>query len=150
MKVPGLFELILYPLTLLKWFISCRSSLLDFFGAHLCEISHTPQIVVSWIPPFQFVSLICFFAWLLWLKCQGLCWIRRGRGQSLSLSLILMGWLQIFLHIFWCWQLDCSMLLLLYSDIDCDFLNPPMHLSWSCIVSCQTLFQHLMRLSSTF
>ena len=86
------------------------------------------------------ITLICIFAWLLWLKCQRLCWIHRGRGGSLSLSLILMGWLQTFLHIFWCWQLDCSILLLLYSDIDRDFLNPPMHLSWSCIVFCQTLF----------
>ena len=69
------------------------------------------------------ITLICIFAWLLWLKCQRLCWIHRGRGQSLSLSLILMGWLQIFLHIFWCWQLGCSILLVSFWNVTFWFLQ---------------------------
>lgn len=69
------------------------------------------------------ITLIDIFAWLLWLKCQRLCWIHRGRGGSLSLSLILMGWLQIFLHIFWCWQLDCSILLVSFWNVTFWFLQ---------------------------
>ena len=69
------------------------------------------------------ITLICIFAWLLWLKCQRLCWIHTGRGGSLSLSLILMGWLQIFLHIFWCWQLDCSILLISFWNVTFWFLQ---------------------------
>ena len=69
------------------------------------------------------ITLIGIFAWLLWLKCQRLCWIHRGRGGSLSLSLILMGWLQIFLHIFWCWQLDCSILLISFWNVTFWFLQ---------------------------
>ena len=69
------------------------------------------------------ITLIGIFAWLLWLKCQRLCWIHRGRGGSLSLSLILMGWLQIFLHIFWCWQLDCSILLVSFWNVTFWFLQ---------------------------
>ena len=69
------------------------------------------------------ITLIGIFAWLLWLKCQRLCSIRRGRGGSLSLSLILMGWLQIFLHIFWHWQLDCSILLISFWNVTFWFLQ---------------------------
>lgn len=69
------------------------------------------------------ITLIGIFAWLLWLKCQRLCWIHRGRGGSLSLSLILMGWLQIFLHIFWCWQLGCSILLVSFWNVTFWFLQ---------------------------
>ena len=69
------------------------------------------------------ITLIGIFAWLLWIKCQGLCSIHRGRGQSLSLSLILMGWLQIFLHIFWCWQLGCSILLISFWNVTFWFLQ---------------------------
>ena len=69
------------------------------------------------------ITLIGIFPWLLWLKCQRLCSIRRGRGQSLSLSLILMGWLQIFLHIFWCWQLGCSILLISFWNVTFWFLH---------------------------
>lgn len=69
------------------------------------------------------ITLIDIFAWLLWLKCQRLCWIHRGRGGSLSLSLILMGWLQIFLHIFWCWQLDCTIMLVSFWNVTFWFLQ---------------------------
>ena len=69
------------------------------------------------------ITLICIFAWLLWLKCQRLCWIHRRRGGSLSLSLILMGWLQIFLHIIWCWHLDCSILLVSFWNVTFWFLQ---------------------------
>ena len=69
------------------------------------------------------ITLIGIFAWFLWLKCQRLCWIHRGRGGSLSLSLILMGWLQIFLHIFWCWQLSCSILLISFWNVTFWFLQ---------------------------
>ena len=69
------------------------------------------------------ITLICIFAWLLWVKCQRLCWIHTGRGGSLSLSLILMGWLQIFLHIFWCWQLGCSILLISFWNVTFWFLQ---------------------------
>ena len=68
------------------------------------------------------ITLICIFAWLLWVKCQRLCWIHTGRGGSLSLSLILMGWLKIFLHIFWCWQLG-SILLVSFWNVTFWFLQ---------------------------
>ena len=51
------FELVLYPVTLLKLF----SQLLEFSGrifwGSLCILSYYPQIVILWLLPFQFVSL---------------------------------------------------------------------------------------------
>jgi hypothetical protein len=48
------FKLILYPDSLLKLIISCRSSVVDLW-CHLYLLSYHPQITVFWCP-FWFVS----------------------------------------------------------------------------------------------
>ena len=48
-------KLILYPDTLLKVFVSCRSSLVEFGGSLLCNIISAVNHDV-WFLPFQFVS----------------------------------------------------------------------------------------------
>jgi hypothetical protein len=57
-KATDLFELILYPDTLLKLFISSWSSLVEFWGI----LSYHLQIVIFWLFLFQFVSLRSPFA----------------------------------------------------------------------------------------
>ena len=48
------FELILYPASLLKMFFNCRSSLVEFLGPHMDNISSAAnsQIVIIWLLPF--------------------------------------------------------------------------------------------------
>ena len=56
-KATDLYELILYPSTLLKKFISCRSSLVEFFFGYIYILSYHAEIVISSLPSFQFLSL---------------------------------------------------------------------------------------------
>jgi hypothetical protein len=61
-------ELIFYQATLLKLLISSRSSLVEFLG-FLLILSYHLQIVISWLPSSQYVSLwYPFLVELLWLK----------------------------------------------------------------------------------
>ena len=128
-----------------------RNFLLDILGSHICRTVYSSNSsLLNSSFPISMSLILIFFPWLLWLETQVLFWIHRGRVTILVLSPILMGLLQISLHMFLCWPLDCYMLLLLYSNMDRDFLTPPVLLTWSCIIFCQRLFQHLMRCYSTF
>ena len=101
-----------------------RNFLLDILGSHICSIVYSSNSsLLNSSFPISMSLILIFFPWLLWLETQVLCWIHRGRVTILVLSPILMGLLQISLHMFLCWPLDCYMLLLLYSNMDRDFLT---------------------------
>jgi hypothetical protein len=75
---------------------------------------------------------------------------RMGRVGLLVLSLILVGLLQVFLHLIWYWLFVCSKLLLLCLAISLEFLISPILLTWRSVVFCQMLFLHLRWWSCDF
>jgi len=78
-----LFELILYPATLLKVFVRFIVLWWNFWD-HLNRLSHNLQIIIFWLHCFQSVSLWSpFVVWLLWVGFRVLYWICRERVGSL-------------------------------------------------------------------
>jgi len=82
-EASGMFELILYPDTLLKLFIRLSNSLVELLGSLKYILSYHLQIVIFWYLSFHFVSLCPpFTIWFLWLWYRVLFWISRERvGQ---------------------------------------------------------------------
>ena len=59
----------------------------------------------------------------------------------------LVGLLQVFFHLVWCWILLCIILLLLYLEMGFEFLIFPRRLMWRDVKFCQMIFQHLKKWS---
>jgi len=131
-------------------FISYRSSLVDFFlvTCHTFMSSTNRDILISSFPIYiSFISICCLIPLV-----RASNTILNGYGDEgyPSPVLGLLGLLQFSLHLHWCWPLACCILLLLYLGMNLEFLISPKLLTWSCIVFCERLFQHLMRWSCGF
>jgi hypothetical protein len=81
-KATDLFNLILYPATLLKSFFSFRSTLVEFRGSYKYIIisSANSDILTSF---FSICIPLTSFCCLVALRLQVLCWIGRERVGSL-------------------------------------------------------------------
>ena len=64
-RATDLQELIFYPATLLKVFISGRSSLVETFSGHLCILSYHLQIMKLLFSFIQICSLLIFLGCLI-------------------------------------------------------------------------------------
>ena len=101
-RATDFLELILYPATLLKVFISCRSSLVEFFGSLMYTIisSANNESLTSSFPIRIFLIPLCCL--MLLLELQALYWRGMEREDSLVVFLILVERLWVFLHSIWC------------------------------------------------
>ena len=100
------FDLMLYTVTLLKLFIRFRSSQVE------C-LKLVKYIIISTANSDSSFFLICitltsFGCQILWLGIWVLYWISREGVDRLVYCLILVGLLQVSLHLVWCWLLVCS------------------------------------------
>ena len=113
-KVTDICELILYPGTLLKVFITCQSSLMDF-KSHLCMLSYHLQIKIFWFSPSIFCPQDHFYessSYSYTFKCYLELVCREWTTLSCS-------WYQCYLfeflfHLSWLWLWACWKLPLLY------------------------------------
>ena len=106
----------------MKLFISCRSSLIGFGGLHMHTIisSANSQTLVSSLPNCILLSL--FLVSLFQPEPWVLNWIHMGRMSILVFSLILVGLLQVFLHLNCYCLLVCCILFLISSGMGLVFL----------------------------
>ena len=90
--------------------------LLSYYNTHTNSDSLTSSFPIC-IPLVSFCHLQ--------LELQGLYWIDREKVDNLILSLILLGLLQVSLHLIWCWLLVWCILLLFCLGMVYKFLNSP-------------------------
>lgn len=86
---------ILYPTNLLNWFISCNSSLVEFFGSSMSRILSYTNKDNFQLEFFLFLSLI----WQLWLNFCVFHWRQMTRVHPLFFFLIIVGILSVFPHL---------------------------------------------------
>jgi hypothetical protein len=87
-RATDFFELILYPATLLKVFISCRSSLVVIWG-HLCILSYHPQIMILYdFFLSNLISLIYFSFFIALARTSSALLNREEESDQPSLVLV--------------------------------------------------------------
>lgn len=146
-KATDFCEWILFPVTLLKVFISCRSFMMKFLESFIYTLT-TPKNDYTLTSFFSICILLISFSWLSSLaKTQVLYWICMKRVDSLVLFLILVGLLWVSLHLSWYWLWSCYKLSLLYRGMSFVSLISPGVLSERCLGFCQRPFPQLMRWS---
>lgn len=134
------FELILYPPTLLKLFISCRRSLGEFLWSFMYAIissRNSDNLTYSFPSCIPFLPPLFYF---LQLDLQVLYWKNREKVCIFALSLILVQFFQVSLQLAVV-MLYIAFIIFRYGPWIFLFLKD---LTWR-VVFFQQLFQHLMR-----
>jgi uncharacterized membrane protein len=120
--------------TLLTLFIMFRSSLvavLESLMYSILSFANSDILTSSFPICIPLISVCCLIA--LSRTLRSILNLSGERGQSLTL----VGLLQVFLHLVWCWLLVCSILLLLCLGMGLEFLIFPRLLSWRGAGFCQ-------------
>ena len=119
--------------------IRCWNSQVEFLRLLMNTLisSASNNTLISYFPIcIYLISVIAYL--LLWWELQILHWIDGERMDSRTVSLILMGFLQVSLHLISCWLLICCTLFFLCLHMSLEFLISPRLLTWRGF----SLFQH--------